>query len=141
MFADREGTAMTFYGSDTYCINDLPLVDTQVTDPVQLIGQRIVRRLSTPRGALALIGDDPNFGYDVRQWINNKAGPGDIALAQAAIESECLKDEQIIGVTASIAFSANTSAMTVTLQLVTGVGPFTLTLNVNQLTVDMVFNF
>ncbi len=132
---------MTVYGQDTYCINDLPLVDTQVTDPAQLIGQRIVRRLTTPRGALALIGDDPNFGYDVRQWINNKAGPGDIALAQAAIEAECLKDEQVISVNASIAFSAQTSAMAITLQLVTNAGPFTLTLNVGQLTVDMVFNF
>lgn len=129
----------TFYGSDSYCLTDVGLIDLQVTNPVQLIGQRIARRLQTPRGALAAISDDPNFGWDVRQYINAKMGPSDIAIAQAQISGECLKDEQVQSAVVSMTLSGG--SMTLDIKLVSSVGPFTLTLNVDQLTVALVFNF
>ena len=131
--------AAIFYGSDTTCVNDLPLIDVQITDPAQLIGERIARRLITPRGALAAINDDPNFGWDCRQYINAKLGPSEIITAQAQIEAECLKDEQVISVQATV--SQSNGSIAISLALVASTGPFLLTLNVEQLTTQLVFNF
>jgi hypothetical protein len=129
----------TVYGSDTTCLTDIPLIDQQVTDPRILVGQRTARRLTTPRGALAAINDDPAFGWDVRQYINAKLTPAQIAGAQAQIESEVLKDEQIQSVNATLTFSEG--SLSISLQLQGSAGPFTLTLNVEQLTTQLIFNF
>jgi hypothetical protein len=127
----------TFYGSDTSCVDDLPLIDAQVTDPKVLIGQRIARRLTTPRGALALVSDDGNFGWDVRQYLNGKIAPNTTAVAQQQITDECLKDEQVESATVSIANAAG--VMTITIQVVSAAGPFTLTLDVRDLTTALIF--
>lgn len=129
----------TFYGSDTTCVSDLPLIDLQITAPRTLIGQRLARRLQTPRGGLSVIGDDPNFGWDVRQYLNSKLGPTDIARAQQEIESECLKDEEVQSVTCTMSLSNGT--LTITVAALSSDGPFTLTLNVGQLTTTVVLSF
>lgn len=129
----------TFYGSDSYCISDVGLIDFQVTNPTQLIGQRIARRLQTPRGALAGIGDDPNFGWDVRQYINAALTPVSIAQAQAQIQAECTKDEEVQSAEVTLAQNAG-GGLTITIVLTTATGPFTLTLAVTALTVDAIFN-
>ena len=130
----------TFYGSDTSCVSDVGLVDVQVTNPNVLIGQRIARRLTTPRGALAAVGDDPNFGWDVRQLVNAQLGPSSIAQAQHQISAECTKDEQVQSASVTIAQGAG-GAVTITVLLTAATGPFTLTLNVNALTTSAVFSF
>lgn len=126
-----------FYGSDDYCISDLLLIDQLVLDPSQLVGQRIARRLTTPRGALALISDDPDFGLDVRQYVNAKLSNADISSAQSSIQSEILKDEQVQNVAVSMVVSGG--AVNISINGNTAIGPFTLTLNVNQLTASLVF--
>lgn len=130
----------TFYGSDTACITDLPLISTTITDPRQLIGQRTARRLTTPRGALGLINDDPNFGFDVRQYVNAKLTPSQIAGAAASIQDEVTKDEQIASATVEFAIGA-AGAVSIEIAMQTLAGPFTLTLTVNELTTQLVFNF
>ena len=128
----------TNFGSDTSCVTDLPRIDLQVTSPQKLIGQRIARRLQTPRGALAAIGDDANFGWDVRQYANGRLGPTTIATAESQIEAECTKDEQVQS--ASVKITPGTGgALTITVQLVSAAGPFTLTLSVDDLTVGAIF--
>ena len=129
----------TFYGSDISCTTDRELTDTVVSDPRLVIGQRLVRRLSTPRGALALINDDPNGGWDVRQYVNARMTSADIATAKAQIESECLKDEAVESVAVDI--SLVSGVFTIGVKVQSSAGPFALVLNVNQLTVDAVFNF
>lgn len=129
----------TVYGSDTTCVSDLPLIDLQVTDAPLLIGQRIARRLTTPHGALANISDDPNFGYDVRQFINAKVSATQIASLKSDIEAQCYQDEQIETAQADVTFS--NGALAITLSLVSSAGPFVLTLNVSALTTDLVFSF
>ena len=127
----------TFYGSDSYCLTDVQLIDLQVTDPAQLIGQRIARRLQTPYGALAAIGDDPDFGFDVRQLVNGKIRPADLGQVQALIRAEVLKDEQIESATVNVV-GAN-GEITISIAAVIAAGPFSLTMNVNALTTDVVF--
>lgn len=128
-----------FLGSDTVCLDDLPLIDTQTSDPLTLVGQRLARRLSTQRGALAFINDDPNGGLDVRQYVLAKMSTGQRSIIQNQVQAECLKDEEVQ--TASVDVSFNTGALIITIAVTTGSGPFTLTLNVDQLTVQAVFSF
>lgn len=130
-------SATTFYGSDIYDITDLQLIDTLVINPEQLIGQRIARRLTTPRGALAILSDTADFGFDVRQFVNAKLSPGEIAAAQSSIQSEILKDEQVQ--TADVQMTLSGGSVSINITVTTSTGPFSLTLNVDQLTTALVF--
>lgn len=129
----------TNYGSDTYCITDIPLVDIQVTAPQQIIGQRVARRLTTPRGALGLIGDDGNFGFDVRQFFNAKLSPTEIATAQQQIADECLKDEQVGTATVELTYVAASGDVSIRVRMTSAAGPFAFVLQVSQLTAALIF--
>lgn len=133
--------AATFYGSDTTCLTDVPLIDLQITDPNILIGQRIARLLQTPRGGLGVVGDDPNRGWDLRQYVNAKLPPDFVSQAQQQIVNECLKDEEVASATCLVTQPNGTGSIVVALNLVGAAGPFQLTLNVTSLTVTAVFAF
>lgn len=128
-----------FFGSDTSCITDVALIDQQVTSPLLLIGQRILRRWQTPRGALASINDDPDFGYDVTQLVNAKLTPNAIATAESQLRAEALKDEQVRACTVRVVQSGTTVSVSAAFD--TLAGPFALTMNVRDLTVEAVFSF
>jgi hypothetical protein len=125
----------TFYGSDTGCLDDLPLISTEVTDPGVLIGQRLARRLQTANGALAFINDDPDGGLDIRQYVNARVTPNFRAQMEREIQAECLKDEEVQDCTVVANFEQ--SALTVTVSFTAASGPFRLVLNVRDLTVDV----
>lgn len=129
-----------FYGSDTFCLTDVGLVDVQVTDPNILIGQRIARALQIPRGALAAINDDPTRGWDCRQYLQAKMTPGSIEEARRQIEAECLKDEEVKDAKVVINTS-NGVLQSININLLSSLGPFTLVGNVNTLTSSLFFNF
>lgn len=128
-----------FYGSDTSCVTDIGLVDVLVTDPALLISQRIARRLQTPNGALAVIGDDPDFGFDVRQFVNGKFGPSQLGAAQSIVQAEVEKDEEVSSATVTITLGA-AGALSIVISGTSAAGPFSFTMAVGQLTVDVVFN-
>ena len=128
-----------YYGSDTLCVSDVPLVDVQTVDPFLLIGQRVARRLQTPRGGLAAFGDDPNFGWDVRQYTNGRLSPTNVDQAQRQIQSECLKDEEVLAAFVVITF-VNGGALTISIQLTSSAGPFSLVLNVSQVSYTALVN-
>jgi hypothetical protein len=128
----------TNYGSDTTCITDTPLIDLQISDPQQVIGQRVARRLQTPRGGLAAIGDDPNFGLDIRQYTLARMNPAQLSQASSQISAECTKDEEVSAADVTLTF-VNGGPMIVTIQLQSAAGPFTLTLSVSALTTTLVF--
>jgi len=121
----------TNYGSDSYCVTDVGLTDVQVTNPAVLIGQRVARRLQTPRGGLAAFGGPADFGWDVRQYVMKKMDVSSRTTAQQQIENECLKDEQVLAVTVDLSV-ANDGTVTLKVLGVTSAGPFTLTGNVSQ---------
>lgn len=129
----------TFYGSDTFCTTDVGLFDVQVTSPKILIAQRLIRRWTTPRGALALINGNPNFGWDVKQYVNARMTPNDRAIAQDQLRQEALKDEQIESLNVDVSLIGST--LTIGAEVQSAAGPFSLTMNVTQLTIDLIFNF
>lgn len=128
-----------FYGQDTYDLTDLPLIDTQVTGKL-LIGLRLARRLQTDYGALAIINDDPDFGYNVVQLLRGKMNAGDIRLIRANIQNELLKDEQVADVTADITQDpGKQDSFTIAINVSSSVGPFQLTLNISSVTYSILF--
>jgi len=127
-----------FLGSDTYCLDDILLIDTQVTDPVVLIGQRLARRLTTQHGALAIINDAPDEGFDVNQLVNQTMTSATIANVQSQIEAECLRDEAVSSVTVTIAPLVG-GKVSIKVAAVSSAGPFTFVLNVNQVTTQLIF--
>jgi hypothetical protein len=125
------------YGSDTSCVTDLSRIDQQISNPTVLIAQRLARRLQTPRGALGLIGGDKTGGLDVRQYTLGKSSPNDTAIAQQQIKSECMKDEEVQSVDVTV--TPVSGGITIVITGVSSAGPFSLTMNVGQLTTAVVF--
>lgn len=129
----------TNYGIDTYCLTDTGLVDVLVTDPRMLIGQRLVRALTMDRGALAIIGGDPNRGFNVRQLVNAKMTNSQQLFYQQQINAECVKDEEVL--TASTELTLSAGSLVIEVSVTSAAGPFVLTLDVTQVTVDAIFSF
>lgn len=123
---------MTDFGSDLSCVNDCTPDFAEVTGRI-LIAQRVARRYITPRGRLI---DDPNFGFDMTQFVNDDLSPADIARIRAGAEAEALKDEEVLAASVSIAVSV-VGLMIVTVILQDAKGPFTLVLNVSEVTVQI----
>jgi len=97
-----------------------------------LLSQAIVRRLVTYRGTLI---DDPNYGTDVRQWLNDDLGPGDVARIASIVQAEIKKDARIKSAQVTGAFANN--ALTLTCILTDAAGPFRLTLAVTAVSVKI----
>lgn len=89
------------------------------------LGHRLARRLTCPRGRVPWL---PNDGTDLRLYLLAKKTPGEIA--QAA-KLECLKDEQVERVTASVEVLGSGTQMILTLIVEDAAGPFKLTLTID----------
>jgi phage baseplate assembly protein W len=119
---------MTDYGSDFSCVADFDATMSVVTGPL-VVAQAVARRLETPRGGLWY---DPNYGTDLRQYLNGHPPPFRI---RTAIEAEALKDERVERVSAEVTVFTDHIKAVVSLQLADG--PFTLTVAASDLTVEM----
>jgi phage baseplate assembly protein W len=124
---------MATLGTDISCYPDLDAAETLVSGRTAL-AQAIARRLTTGRGSLFY---DGNYGTDLRSYLSEgftSDGPGRV---RAAIEAECRKDERVSGVTADVTFNSAAQSLKVSISLDTGEGPFSLTLSVTSLTLDL----
>ena len=118
-------------GSDLSCVSDIDPAGAEVSEKI-LLAQALARRLTTPRGRLI---DDPNYGYDLSQWLNADVGPAELAQIQSQAQAECLKDERVQSATVLVTFIQN--VMLVTVALVTASGPYSLVLSVSALTTQL----
>lgn len=123
----------TDFGTDISCYPDLDPLGTLVSGNTAL-AQAIARRLTTPRGGLFY---DTNYGTDLRLYLNEGMTNETQSRIKAAIESECRKDERVSSASAEVTFNFATQTLSVSISLVTASGPFTLTLDVTQLTVSL----
>lgn len=121
------------FGSDFSGVEDLDANLSMVTGRTCLL-QALLRRISTPRGALWYA---PDYGTDIGQFVNTTTDP---RVIQQAIESEILNDERVDDCRATVTLSDETDpssggrAMTIALALETGAGPFEFTVAVTTLT-------
>lgn len=124
-------SSTTNFGTDLSCIDDLTDAMLETSGRI-LLGQAIARRLITPRGGLI---DDPNYGFDVRDYLNDDIGPGDLARLQAGVNAEAVKDERVIRCTSKATFASG--VLVLDLALVDSDGPFKLVLAVSDVTVQL----
>lgn len=114
------------FGTELSCVDDIA-EDGRVVTGNLVVGEALARRLTTPRGRL--IGD-PNYGYDLTQYLNDDMSPRDIAAMRAGIVAECLKDERVTAADVTTVLS-KAGALTISILVTTGAGPFTLVLAVS----------
>ena len=117
------------YGNDTESETDLTFARRQVTGSI-MMAQTIARRMQTPRGSLFY---DSEYGYDLRQFLRGTTPSTSVINGQ--VENEALKDERVQDVTVESAFDGGT--LTVSIVGFGSEGPFDLTLNVSDVTVEL----
>lgn len=124
----------TDYGRDLSCITDLSPTMDEVTGRTVVL-EAALRRISTRRG---MVIDCANDGTDVGDLLSQDVGPGQLARIRAVIEGELVKDDRIFA--ASIirnSFVPATGVLTLSIRLQDADGPFTLTVAVSALTVQL----
>ena len=124
-------TSIVNYGSDLWCGPDLKS-DMRVVSGRTLVAQAVYRRFITPRGSLK---DDPNYGLDLEQLLNDDTGPDAVGRITAAIQAEAVKDERIFTASASVSLAAG--ALSVSLTLTDALGHFLLVLGVSSVGVTL----
>jgi len=104
------------YGADLACASDLTST-MDVVDPMstRALGEAIARRLDTPRGS---IPDAPDFGMDLRGYLNRGVTTADLNRIADRIRSEVTQDDRVISARVSVAPSPNGSALTVSIAVV-----------------------
>jgi len=124
---------MTDYGSDVSCVSDIAS-DGRTVSGFVVVGEAIARRLSTPRGRLIA---DPNYGFDLTQFINEDMSPRDIAGLQSGVVAECLKDERVSAADATATLDRS-GVLTLSVNLELSTESFTLVLAVSAVKVEII---
>lgn len=103
------------YGTDLSCVTDVT-ADFAEVDPtsVRAIGEAIIRRLISKRGSVL---DDPNYGTNVREWLNHPFGPDTLQTYRDAVVTETLKDDRVASATCAIALDLLTKRMRIGLRI------------------------
>lgn len=125
---------MADLGTDVFAVTDLDPAFRLVSGRMAH-AQAIARRLGTPRGDLARIGDDPDYGTDLRAYVGSDVGPRVVFEVQSLVEREALKDERTLSATATV--TAAGGALMVAVRLADARGPFSLVLAVSDVTVSV----
>lgn len=100
----------------------------------------LLRRLSTEPGALAEIGDDPDYGYDVRDELDNEAtGQADLARVHAKVTAELMKDPRVQSVNTRVVSTVGAggeASMQIPISGESSAGPFAFVAAVSDVSVD-----
>lgn len=118
------------YGTELSCVTDIDRASRMVSG-FTVVAEAVARRLSTPRGRL--IGD-PNYGFDLTQYVNADMSPRDSAGLRAGVEAECLKDERIAGAKASAVLDTQ-GVLIVTIAIELSTESFTLVIAASDVSV------
>lgn len=119
------------FGSCWSCVTDLTMPATQATG-FRVVAEAIARRWQTPRGGLI---DDPNYGFDVSDFINADMSKTDIARLAQLAGSEAEKDERVLSCKVTVTLTGG--VLIVTGAVETALGPFQLVVSVSQVTVTL----
>jgi hypothetical protein len=83
------------YGTDLSITDDIA-PDFHTSSGRRLLCEAIVRRLITRKGSLRR---HPQYGYDVRDELNDDLGPGDLARISSGVIEQCMRDTRVIQAT------------------------------------------
>jgi len=121
------------FGSDIGFLNDLDPNFGLVSGTTNL-GQALAHRLETPRGGLFY---DPNYGTDIRSYLNEAIGPKTLPQLASDVQAECLKDERVLSCTCGVQFISASKSLKLSINVATAAGPFTFILAVTSVTVTL----
>jgi phage baseplate assembly protein W len=108
------------YGVDIDCLNGHGFVWALASGP-RNVANAIGRRLITPRGGLFY---DPDYGFDVREYLGVALTRGKLAELIQGVESEALKDVRVQAVVAAVTVTGNPStALKLSLSITLADGP------------------
>lgn len=126
----------TDYGRDLYCTTDLDASLTEVSG-AQMMAQVCLRRLYTPRGSL--LSSPSENTIDVRGYLSETVDltRQDLVGIKAACTAALLADPRIESVTVTPRFDSVTRVLTLGIDANGALGPFSLTLAVTSLTVEL----
>jgi hypothetical protein len=100
----------------------------------EVVGDAVARRLVTPRGSLL---HDPDYGFDLRGMLNARMTPQQLAYIRNGVEKESTKDERVLSAKVQMSFSMSLQRLKVKVSLETKNGPFSLTLLVSDVSVEL----
>lgn len=115
------------FGTDFSAVDDLD-PNMRTISGRQVLKEACARRLSTPRGGLWYA---PNYGDDVRRYLNSNTDPRVIEQTAAA---ELAQDDRVESVSVSVTFDEEQGTFTLDVALTDAEGPFEFTLAVDSLT-------
>lgn len=99
------------YGTDISTDPDLDPAFGSLSGP-EVLTQALMRRLSTPQGALPFNPDD---GIDLNDWLHRGITHKALYWLKSAIEAECEKDERVYAVAAAVSADSTGEALTIDL--------------------------
>jgi hypothetical protein len=99
-----------------------------------LLSQSLLCRQTTPTGSVI---DNPQDCFDVRDWVSEGMTQAQLAALSQTITNELLKDQRVLDVQVKVAFNFATSRLDITEAFQSSYGPFTLTLSVSNVTVQL----
>lgn len=128
---------MTDFGRDISCTSSLRTA--QFVSGPRLVAEALFRRLTTPRGMLRGGDEEANYGKDLTELIGSASTKADAASLEGQVRNEALKDERILSADVVVVRTVDGPATTfnITINATTKEGPFTLTLGVNEVTVQL----
>ena len=120
------------FGSDLSCVTDLTSDCAEVSGTTGWL-QSLARRL---QGQLFY---DPNYGYDLVDLLDDEVNVQDLSAVGADIDSEFLKDERTLSSSTTVIKTVSNGAVSLktTSRVFSAAGPFTLTLSVDNVTVQI----
>lgn len=101
----------------------------------RVVMEAVLKRLSTPRG---MLWAHPDYGLDLRNYIGEQITDATLAQLRSDVQAECENDERVLAVDVGVTWNSAASTLYVALTVYDGNGPFSLTLQVTQLSVDVV---
>ena len=120
-------------GADLSCWPGMDPSGAYVSGNVALC-QALARRLTTPRGGLWYA---PNYGTDVRAWLNEAITPDILSRLKRAVEGECAADERVQTVNADVTGNSQQQSLTIHITGTTQAGPFIFVLAFTSVTVTL----
>lgn len=120
-------------GTDISAIPDLDPSFT-LRSGKEVLGEALVRRLTTARGSLAYA---PNYGIDIRDYLNRAFDNRLLARLRSYMEAELRRDERVAEVSVTLSYTAATQTIAASIEVVSAEGPFRLTLGVSQTSVEL----
>ena len=129
---------MADFGRDISCTSSI--MTGRYATGVRLVAEACYRRLITPRGMLRGGEEEANYGLDLSELVGSTSTKNDEAALAGRIRAELEKDERVetadVKVT-RVESKDRTVSFGVVVAATTAEGPFTLTLAVTDVSVEL----